>query len=314
MEEPTSFREKLHAAIFRNDLPGQGWTRLILLVLSLAAAKALMRLIFLILLVAAAVVWFGRQGTDVQEVAKAHLAAEETARIVDEAQAQAEATRRAALIHQREEIIRHSTQALILAMISRHTEAVVQGGSGFTENIDDLLNYGFRPNPDLIYEVQSVTGANGDPSFTVLVRHRQEGPRAFRYDPDSGRGVEPVGPEPAEFASVTPETAPIHGYALEKVRLTNVLLEQEFAVKTALQQITFAQLAYRSVHGDFTSDYADLHAHGWRRDPALIYQDILLSQTLDGQPNFKVSVRHQARGPRAFNYDHSSGRGYEPIK
>lgn len=186
-------RERLQEALAHPDLPEHGVKRLVVLVLSLVAAKAVLRLALSALLVIGVAAWFtSRYDADNSRALKK---AEEARQAIAEAETRAEALQSRNLIAKQEEDIQTAVKAVALAMIARNTEFSAYDGSGLsglTTNVDDLYNYGFRRHPDLNYFIEIIPSGSGGPSFVVTVSHREPGPRAFKWDLSQGAGVEPL--------------------------------------------------------------------------------------------------------------------------
>lgn len=100
----------------------------------------------------------------------------------------------------------------------------------------------------------------------------------------------------------------------EKARDEALLRQKESDVQAAVQMTALAMVAHSVETGAYTSNYDDLLQFGWQPNPDLIYGDLLVGQTLDGQPNFKVIIRHKDPEPRGFKYDQASGLGVEPAE
>lgn len=139
---------------------------------------------------------------------------------------------------------------------------------------------------------------------------------AARQAADALATVEESRRKAAEAKALAEETKLIVDEAYdraEKARNEALLRKKESDVQSAVQMTALAMVAHYVETGAYTSNYNDLHQFGWLADPDLIYSDLLVGQTLDGQPNFKVIIRHRDPEPRAFKYDHSSGQGVEPA-
>ncbi|MDL2259985.1 hypothetical protein LJB99_03825 [Deltaproteobacteria bacterium OttesenSCG-928-K17] len=306
-------RERLSEALAHPDLPENGVKRLILMVLSLLAAKAVLRMVLTVLLIVIVAAWFtSRYDADNSGALRK---AEEASQAIEQAEIRADSLQRKNLIAQQEETIQEAVKAVALAMLARNTEYMATGRPGehgITTNVDDLYDYGFRRHPDLIYDIAVTAFDNGNPTFVVTVSHNKPGPRAFKWDLNKGSGVEPVetapgsAPSPPASATDKPRAALNDAQAIQ---------DKEFDITFALQQLTFAQLKHLEATGHFTADYNALHTYyPWKGDARLIYEEIKLDHTDEGGPDFEVIVRHKDRGPRAFKYKHSAERKLCPVE
>ena len=195
-----AFREKIRAELHEGTLSSQGFSRLLLIILSVIAAKAFIRVVISLVIMAATVYWVRSEiespdGAEISgKAAQARQYAEETKQIVDSAHDQASAAYKTAEMRQKETAVQRAVQEAAVALIGYNTDMVVQGQPvDFQPNYDQLANYGFRRNNDLIYDDIKITGLDDQNfNFLIVIRHRDPGPRAFKYDSESGSGVEPV--------------------------------------------------------------------------------------------------------------------------
>ena len=129
---------------------------------------------------------------------EARKSAEDTKRLVDEAQEQAKKMAAESEMKKKTSDVQNAVQATVLALVAHNTEEAINpplsSDSYVVDDIDGLLfKYGWRRNPDLMYEIQYETDNEyGGLYFVVTVRHQDPTVPAFRYDPNSGRGIEPV--------------------------------------------------------------------------------------------------------------------------
>lgn len=195
-----AFREKIRAELHQGTLSSQGFSRLLLIILSVIAAKAFIRVVVSLVIMAATVYWVRSEieSPDRAEIsakaAQARQYAEETKQIVDDAHDKAAAVHKDMEISQKETAVQNAVKEAAVALISYNTDMVSQGQPlDFNLDYDKLANYGFRRNNALIYDDIKITGLDDQNfNFLIVIRHRDPGPRAFKYDSESGSGVEPV--------------------------------------------------------------------------------------------------------------------------
>jgi|GEM_PF-6680057 len=246
------------------------------------------------------------------KAAEAKAMAEETKQIVDEAYDRAEKARDEAWLRQKESEVQSAVQMTALAM----TAHLVETGA-YTNNYDRLKQFGWLPHPNLIYGDLLISQTiDGQPNFKVTIRHQDPEPRAFMYDQASGRGVEPAETSPQDQTAAARAPASANRPAMDRdeasIKLGQALsgnkyYGQERAAQTALQQLAIALQSYKYDKGALTANYDDLLPYGWRADPDLIYGEIKLTRTPDGEPGFEVIVRHKDPGPRVFKYNTIGG-------
>ena len=185
-------------------MSSRGMSQLAMVFLSLAAAKTILRLALTVILLAAVAVWISTRetvdGLDSSETsrkaAEAIQMAEEARQIVDEAHEKAAAMRNDSLIRQQKSTVQSSVQMTALAVLAWITEQSVSGDPRFddlTISYDELYQYGWRRNPDMVYEdIELFRSPEGSIDFKIVVRHRNENRFAYMYDSASGQGVSPM--------------------------------------------------------------------------------------------------------------------------
>jgi len=119
-----------------------------------------------------------------QMAAEARQMAEETARLVNAAYDRAEKVQQEARQHGRESAIQSAVQQTALAEVAH----MVESGQ-FTDDFDLLHTYGWRRNPDMIYDIKLGVSLDGSPNFKAIVRHKDGEGNAYIYDQADGRGV-----------------------------------------------------------------------------------------------------------------------------
>lgn len=208
-ESRDSWREKLRELIFGSELSGEGLRRLLVLLLSVAAVKAVFRFGLLLVAVAGLAVWFGGRGGEqtvtvdpetVRKAAEARAMAQDARQIVDEAHEKAQATRNEFLARKLASEVQSAVQNTAVAMLAYVTDK----GGPYTDDYAELENYGWQANPDLIYDpIRLVKTIDGKINFIITIRHRQEDVPAYTFDYMGGRGVELAGSQtvPAWAAS-----------------------------------------------------------------------------------------------------------------
>ena len=114
--------------------------------------------------------------------------AQETLALVEKARQEAEALQAEAEMKQKTSAVQGALQEVALAEVAYMVDT-----GAFTDNFEELYQYGWRHKPDLIYErIELSQAADGQPSFRAVVRHKDESIPAFVYDNYSGQGVVPL--------------------------------------------------------------------------------------------------------------------------
>lgn len=306
--EPASLREKLHSLVFESDLSAVGLRRLAVLLVSVAAVK----IVFLIGLAALAGLalsfWISgrneaislsdsedglRAAETARRAALAKVMARDAERIVDDAYNKARAAQQESWTRKLASDVQSSLQNTAVAMVAYYTDH----HNSFTADYSDLLNYGWRPDPNLIYDpIKLVPGAEGRMNFIITARHRQEGIPVYTFDYLGGRGVEraPLEASAAELSAVPGIPAVLNH-------------EKEEQVKSAARNVASAAHLYWIRTRTYPEYYEDLMPHGWEPDPDIIYGDFRSnSHTMDGDVNYTFMIRHRDRSVSPFRYDRSS--------
>ena len=128
---------------------------------------------------------------------EARRESEEIKKIVDDAHDKAQRGLEDSKTRKKISDVQHAVQTTVLALMAYNTEEVMNKPlSGDIFVVDDiegmLFKYGWRRNPDLVYEIKFDRTDEYSPYFVVTVHHQDPNVPAFRYDSNSGRGVEQV--------------------------------------------------------------------------------------------------------------------------
>ncbi len=127
-----------------------------------------------------------------QEARMARQEAETVLAAVRQARRKVEALQKEQEIQKKEQLVQNAAAQVALAEVGYNTDLTAQSSPDpvYTDDLNLLYNYGLRVHPDLIYKIDLFSNTYGPPDFRVTVRHKDPGPRAFRYE--SGVGLTPV--------------------------------------------------------------------------------------------------------------------------